>query len=71
MVLLWFCFMMGDVMGMNMVMIVCDCVVNLFEEKIGVECIVLLGNYCVDKKLLVVNFQFGCGKWIFVEVVFD
>ncbi|MEM1244841.1 MAG: hydroxymethylglutaryl-CoA reductase (NADPH) [Acidobacteriota bacterium] len=70
-VLLRFRFTTGDAMGMNMVTIACDRVVNLLEEKTGVECIALSGNYCVDKKPSAVNFQLGRGKRIFAEVVLD
>lgn len=70
-VLLRFRFTTGDAMGMNMVTIACDRVVELLEKETGVECIALSGNYCVDKKPSAVNFQLGRGKRIFAEVVLD
>jgi hydroxymethylglutaryl-CoA reductase (NADPH) len=69
-VLLRFRFATGDAMGMNIVTIATDRVVNDFiEPGTGVECIALSGNYCVDKKPSAINFQEGRGKRIFAEAV--
>ena len=59
----------GDAMGMNMVTIACDRVVNdLITPATGVPCIALSGNVCVDKKASYINFQEGRGKRIYAEV---
>ena len=69
-VLLRFRYETGDAMGMNMVTIATDRVVNeLIEPGTGVECVALSGNYCVDKKPSAINFQEGRGKRIFAEAV--
>jgi hydroxymethylglutaryl-CoA reductase (NADPH) len=46
-----------DAMGMNMVTIATDAVVRFIEEKTGVRCVSLSGNFCVDKKASHLNFQ--------------
>jgi len=62
----------GDAMGMNMVTIACDRVVNdLIEPATGVPCVALSGNYCVDKKPAAINWQEGRGKRIYAEVLLD
>jgi hydroxymethylglutaryl-CoA reductase (NADPH) len=59
----------GDAMGMNMVTIACDRVVNdLITPATGVPCIALSGNVCVDKKASYINFHEGRGKRIYAEV---
>ncbi len=71
-VFLRFRFDSGDAMGMNMVTIACDRVVNdLIEPATGVPCIGLSGNYCVDKKPSHINFQEGRGKRIYAEVLLE
>ncbi len=69
-VLLRFRYATGDAMGMNMVTIATDRVVNEFiEPATRVECVALSGNYCVDKKTAAINFQEGRGKRVFAEAV--
>lgn len=71
-VYLRFRFESGDAMGMNMVTIACDRVVQeLIEPMTGVTCVSLSGNYCVDKKPAQVNFQEGRGKRVHAEVVLE
>jgi hydroxymethylglutaryl-CoA reductase (NADPH) len=71
-VFLRFRFDTGDAMGMNMVTIACDRVVNeMIEPATGVPCIGLSGNYCVDKKPAAINWQEGRGKRIYAEVLLD
>jgi hydroxymethylglutaryl-CoA reductase (NADPH) len=71
-VFLRFRFDSGDAMGMNMVTIACDRVVNdLIEPATGVPCVALSGNYCVDKKAAAINWQEGRGKRIYAEVLLD
>ncbi len=71
-VFLRFRFTSGDAMGMNMVTIACDRVVNeLIEPATGVPCVALSGNYCVDKKPASINFHEGRGKRIYAEVILD
>lgn len=71
-VFLRFRFDTGDAMGMNMVTIACDRVVNeMIEPATGIPCIGLSGNYCVDKKPAAINWQEGRGKRIYAEVLLD
>lgn len=71
-VFLRFRFECGDAMGMNMVTIACDRIVReLIEPELGIECVALSGNYCVDKKPAAINWHEGRGKRIFAEVVLE
>ncbi|HBL30800.1 MAG TPA: 3-hydroxy-3-methylglutaryl-CoA reductase, partial [Acidobacteria bacterium] len=71
-VFLRFRFDSGDAMGMNMVTIACDRVVNEYiEPAAGIPCIGLSGNYCVDKKPAAINWQEGRGKRIYAEVILE
>jgi hydroxymethylglutaryl-CoA reductase (NADPH) len=71
-VFLRFRFDSGDAMGMNMVTIACDRVVNEYiEPATGVPCIGLSGNYCVDKKPAAINWHEGRGKRIYAEVLLE
>lgn len=71
-VLLRFRFSCTDAMGMNMVTIACDRIVDeLIEPVTGVECVALSGNYCVDKKPAAVNFEEGRGKRVYAEAVIE
>lgn len=64
-----FRFSCGDAMGMNMVTLACDKVINeLIVPATGVPCIALSGNYCTDKKPSAVNFMEGRGQRLSAEV---
>jgi hydroxymethylglutaryl-CoA reductase (NADPH) len=45
-----FVFDTQDAMGLNMVTIATDAIVSFIKQKIGIPCISLSGNFCVDKK---------------------
>ncbi len=71
-VFLRFRFHTDDAMGMNMATIAVDHVVRELiapeiGSEIGVECVALSGNYCVDKKPSMINFLEGRGKRIYAE----
>lgn len=59
----------GEAMGMNMVTIATHQAVQLIKEKLGIKCVALSGNFCVDKKPCGLNFIFGRGKSVWAEVV--
>jgi hydroxymethylglutaryl-CoA reductase (NADPH) len=58
-----------EAMGMNMATIATQKMVEFIEEKRGVKCISLSGNYCVDKKPSWINFIGGRGFKCDAEVV--
>lgn len=58
-----------DAMGMNMVTIATDAIVRFIEDKTGIPCISLSGNYCVDKKPSWLNFIEGRGSKVWAETV--
>ena len=58
-----------DAMGMNMVTIATDKIVQFIEEKTGTVCISLSGNYCVDKKPSWLNMIEGRGSKVWAEIV--
>jgi hydroxymethylglutaryl-CoA reductase (NADPH) len=58
-----------DAMGMNMVTIATDKIVRFIEEKTGISCVSLSGNYCVDKKPSWLNMIQGRGSKVWAEVV--
>ena len=57
-----------DAMGLNMVTIATDNIVRFIEEKTGISCISLSGNYCVDKKPSWLNMIEGRGSKVWAEV---
>jgi hydroxymethylglutaryl-CoA reductase (NADPH) len=60
----------SDAMGMNMITIGLERVVEFIEkENRGVECIALSGNMCTDKKPSAVNFILGRGRSASADVV--
>jgi hydroxymethylglutaryl-CoA reductase (NADPH) len=60
----------GDAMGMNMVTIATQEVVNFIEKEVGfVSCLALSGNFCVDKKPSWQNFINGRGFEAWSEAV--
>ena len=57
-----------DAMGLNMVAIATDRIIQFIEEKTGIPCTALSGNYCVDKKPAWLNIIEGRGSKIWAEV---
>jgi hydroxymethylglutaryl-CoA reductase (NADPH) len=68
-VYLRFVFNTREAMGMNMVTIASERMVQLIKVKTGSECVSLTGNLCTDKKLSWQNIIKGRGKRIWAEVV--
>ena len=58
-----------DAMGLNMVTIATDKITHFIEEKTGISCIALSGNYCVDKKPSWLNMIEGRGSKVWAEAV--
>jgi len=58
-----------EAMGMNMVTIATEKAARLVKKRLKIECVSLLGNYCVDKKPSWLNFIEGRGKQVWAEVV--
>lgn len=58
-----------DAMGLNMVTIATQEIVQFIELKTGVHCTSLSGNYCVDKKPSWLNFTRNRGFEVWAEVV--
>lgn len=59
----------GEAMGMNMVTVATQKVVELMEEELGIGCLALSGNGCVDKKAAWSNVILGRGIKVQAEVV--
>jgi len=57
-----------DAMGMNMVTIATDAVVDLIVDEFGADLISLSGNMCTDKKPAAINTILGRGKTVVAEV---
>ncbi|NMB84151.1 hydroxymethylglutaryl-CoA reductase [Candidatus Roizmanbacteria bacterium] len=64
-----FSFNTDEAMGMNMVTIATQKIVDLIEEKTGVKCLSLAGNYDVDKKPSWLNFISGRGRQMWAEII--
>jgi len=58
-----------EAMGMNMVTFATDEINKFIENKTGVKCISLAGNFDIDKKPAWLNFISGRGKRVWAEVV--
>jgi len=58
----------SEAMGMNMVTFASERVVKLINKELGIRCVSLSGNYCVDKKPSWLNFIEGRGKQVWAEV---
>ena len=58
----------GEAMGMNMVTIATERVVELIKKELKIRCVSLSGNYCVDKKPSWLNMIEGRGKQVWAEV---
>ncbi|MDR3223671.1 MAG: hydroxymethylglutaryl-CoA reductase (NADPH) [Methanobrevibacter sp.] len=59
----------GDSMGMNMVTIATEKVLELLEEETSGEIISLSGNACVDKKPANINLIEGRGKSLMADIL--
>jgi hydroxymethylglutaryl-CoA reductase (NADPH) len=64
-----FVFDTQDAMGLNMVTIATDAMVAYIQEKTGIHCLALSGNFCVDKKPSWQNFINHRGIEVWAEVV--
>lgn len=64
-----FSFDTGDAMGMNMVTIATQKLVEVIEKKTGIECLAVAGNYDIDKKPAWINFINSRGSKAWAEVV--
>ena len=59
----------GEAMGMNMVTIAMQKIVELIESRLKIKCVALSGNFCADKKASWLNFTSGRGKKVWAEAV--
>lgn len=64
-----FYFDTGEAMGMNMVTIATQKIVELIEKKLEIKCLALSGNFCIDKKPAWLNFISGRGQRVWAESV--
>jgi len=64
-----FYFDTGKAMGMNMATFATDEINKLIEEKTGISCLALSGNFCVDKKPSWLNFILGRGISLWAEAI--
>jgi hydroxymethylglutaryl-CoA reductase (NADPH) len=67
-VFLRFAYDTKDAMGMNMVTIATDAVLNFISEEFGAYPISLSGNMCTDKKPAAINNILGRGKTVAADV---
>jgi hydroxymethylglutaryl-CoA reductase (NADPH) len=54
-------------MGMNMVTIATQAIIDVIEEETKIKCLSITGNFCVDKKPGWQNFLNGRGKQVWAE----
>ena len=60
----------GEAMGMNMVTIAVQHVINnLITPETGIECTALSGNMCADKKPAAISFVMGRGRTVHAEAL--
>ena len=64
-----FCYSTGDSMGMNMVTIATEKILEKLHEETGVLAIALSGNLCVDKKPAAINIVEGRGKTVVADIL--
>ena len=64
-----FVYSTGDSMGMNMVTIATEKVLEKLYEDLGVHAIALSGNLCVDKKPAAINVVEGRGKTVVADIL--
>lgn len=63
-----FVFHTGDAMGMNMVTIASQSLAEYIEQKTGVTCLAVAGNFDIDKKPSWLNFIENRGTKVWAEV---
>lgn len=59
----------SEAMGMNMVTIATQKVVDLIEAETGVQCLAVAGNFDIDKKPAWLNFMQSRGREVWAEAV--
>lgn len=64
-----FVYKTGDSMGMNMVTIATEKVLDKLYQETGVHAIALSGNLCVDKKPAAINMIEGRGKTVVADIL--
>lgn len=64
-----FVYSTGDSMGMNMVTIATEKILNLLLEETSAQIIALSGNVCVDKKPSAINLVEGRGKSVVADII--
>ena len=64
-----FFYLTGDSMGMNMVTIATEKILEKLHEETGVLAIALSGNLCVDKKPAAINIVEGRGKTVVADIL--
>jgi len=64
-----FVFDTQDAMGLNMVTIATNAIVDHIKSEIGISCLALSGNFCTDKKPSWQNFINNRGIKVWAEVV--
>ena len=64
-----FVYSTGDSMGMNMVTIATEKILEKLHEETGVLAIALSGNLCVDKKPAAINIVEGRGKTVVADIL--
>ena len=63
-----FVFDTGEAMGLNMVTIATTAIAEYIYKTIGIQCVDISGNFCVDKKPSWLNFIHKRGKAVRAEV---
>lgn len=58
-----------DAMGLNMITIATDAVAKYIKKAVGIDCISLSGNFCVDKKPAWQNFINKRGRIVRAEAI--
>lgn len=64
-----FYFDTSEAMGMNMVTIATQKIVELIEKELKIKCLALSGNFCADKKPSWLNFISGRGQRVWAESI--
>lgn len=64
-----FSFDTSDAMGMNMVTIATQKLVEIIEKKTGISCLAVAGNYDIDKKPAWINFINNRGIKVWADII--